>query len=164
MKFDLKPIQEIMSVLRYEPESGLFYWTETRGRGRAGYIAGFKDRGYLSLRVFGKSIQLHRLAYAFMTGEWPELTIDHINGEKQDNRWSNLRMVSTKINNQNIRKAKQKSKSGLLGAHWVKRLNKWKSAIGVDGVVKHIGYFDTPEEAHMAYVEKKREFHDGCTI
>lgn len=101
-----------------------------------------------------------------MTGDSPpdDMTVDHIDGDKLNNRWSNLRVVTQAVNNQNLRSARVGSKSGLIGAHWNKQDKKWQAGIRINGKNVHLGKFDTPEEAHAAYIAKKREVHDGCTI
>ena len=87
---------------------------------------------------------------------------DHINGIKTDNRIANLRSVSMTVNLQNMRKANRDSLSGLLGAH--KKRSHWESRIRVDRKQIHLGIFETPEEAHAAYLAAKRLHHSGCTI
>lgn len=90
--------------------------------------------------------------------------MNKINGDKMDNRICNLRDVETAINCQNRRQARAGNKSGVLGASWHRRFGKWAAQIRVAGKSKHIGYFDTPEEAGRAYLEAKRTNHPGCTI
>lgn len=97
-----------------------------------------------------------------MTGKWPELPIDHINGVKDDNRWLNLREVPTKVNLQNRHKPNVTNSTGLLGVF--PRNGKFKAALWSDGKSRHLGTFDTPEEAHQKYLEEKRKLHEGCTI
>ena len=98
-----------------------------------------------------------------MHGEWPADEVDHINGDSTDNRLCNLRSVSREVNQENIRRAKRNSKTGLLGVMHT-RGGKYRSAIRVRGVFHHLGHFDTAEQAHAAYVEAKRRLHEGCTL
>lgn len=88
--------------------------------------------------------------------------IDHINGNKLDNRFCNLRQVSRFGNLQNMREATKKNKVGLLGvsAHQ----GKWRAQIMANGVITRKSGFDTPEAAHEAYLELKRQLHDTCSI
>ena len=88
--------------------------------------------------------------------------IDHINGNPSDNRISNLRLCDRNINLQNQRKAQKHNKLGVLGVS--KYGNSYRAQIHVGTKVKYIGSFKTPEEAHVAYLECKRELHPGCTI
>jgi hypothetical protein len=97
-----------------------------------------------------------------MHGEWPTACIDHIDGDRKNNAIANLRSVDQRTNNQNKRSATYKCKVGLLG---VTPLNgRFRASIGFNKHSFHLGMFDTPEEAHMAYIEKKRELHAGCTL
>lgn len=146
---------QLRELVLYDPETGIM----CRRSGRTmGYVAG---NGYLSACVAGKSYLVHRLAWLYMVGEMPD-QIDHRNGDRLDNRFSNLRDVALKINNQNERRARKNNKSGLLGA-W-RRGSRWFSQIKVDGRIHSVGTFDTAEEAHKAYVAAKRILHPGCTL
>jgi hypothetical protein len=99
-----------------------------------------------------------------MTGELPSGHIDHINGVRTDNRWVNLRDVTRLVNQQNMRRARKDSRSGLQGVQQTKPGGSWRARIRLNGSVHHIGCFPTPEMAHEAYVATKRKFHEGCTI
>ena len=99
-----------------------------------------------------------------MYGTWPENQIDHINGVRHDNRIDNLRDVLQSTNAQNQRKPSATNKCGFLGVNFHKCSNRWIAQIHVQGKKKHLGLFDTPKEAHEAYVTAKRELHEGCTI
>lgn len=103
----------------------------------------------------------HRIAWLYMTGEFPDGVIDHINGNPSDNRWCNLRCVTQKENSQNVYKAKKNSKSGLLGAHFSKVHRRWVAQIRVNGKTKQIGAFDDAQSAHQAYIAEKRRLHEG---
>ena len=85
-----------------------------------------------------------------------------MNGDKVDNRWANLRDVPRRVNRQNCRAANRNSKTGFLGVTSVG--SRYQASIGHKGKTKKLGYFDTPEQAHAAYVAEKRAIHDGCTI
>ena len=105
------------------------------------------DQGYAitTLEPEHKNIRLHRLLMNF-----PDENIDHINGDKLDNRYNNLRKVSQRINCQNQNKHR---KGKLVGATWNKHRNNWKSPYNKNGKTYHIGYFKTEKEAHDAYME-----------
>lgn len=127
--------------------------------GQAGCLFG---SGYRVVRINRSNYFVHRLIWLFAHGQWPAGEIDHINGVKSDNRLVNLRDVTKQVNKQNIRRANANNPSGLLGAHRWK--DRWSSHINVDGKSITLGYFDTPEDAHAAYVAAKRTHHLGNTL
>ena len=117
--------------------------------------------GYVLISVQKKKYLAHRLAVLFMTGVWPD-EVDHEDGVRNNNRWTNLRARDHTFNQQNIKRAKKSNGSGVLGAFTVGK--RFKSSIRVRGRVLHLGYFDTAEEAGAAYLVAKRMHHPGCTI
>jgi hypothetical protein len=155
-------------VLDYNPETGEFTWkVRTSNRARMDGPAGSLHRptGYWFISVDGRMYKGHRLAFLHMTGAWPSDQIDHINGERADNRWQNLREADARINQQNLRAARSNSESGLLGVYKNDKKEKpWRACIKVDGKWRQIGNFRTTEEAHAAYLAAKRQHHEGCTI
>lgn len=153
----------IRELLRYEPETGNFYWLKRTGRCSAGAIAGcIEHRGYRVISIDGKRYYAHRLAWIYVHGLVRDY-IDHINGDRDDNRIANLRDVDCKTNRQNTRRAYSSNKStGILGVRLLK--GKYVSQIWINGKDKHLGTFATAEEAHAAYVKAKRLYHAGCTI
>lgn len=160
----------IKNKLNYNIETGQFTWrlnVGSHGRIKSGTIAGNPfDNGYWQIKLNGKHYQAHRLAWAYVTGEWPKNHIDHINGIKNDNRFCNLRDVSISINAQNQRKPRTDNKCGFLGVfcHQTKTKTSWRARIKINGKAVHIGLFKTPELAHEAYLSAKRKYHEGCTI
>jgi HNH endonuclease len=106
----------------------------------------------------------HRLAWLVYYGVWPAEQLDHVNGDKLDNRIANLREVSNQTNNQNHRKAKKNSKTGFLGVVHEKRGDGYVAYLRVAGRTKNLGTYRTPEEAHSVYLREKRRLHEGCTI
>ena len=135
----------------------------------SGTAVGSKDRdGYLVTNI-GKhydyrTYRVHRLVWLVAYGAWPAGVIDHINGNKLDNRLENLRDVTNKENLRNARIGKRNS-TGVVGVYKLKG-GRWLAAIGVDGKLKHIGQYGTKEEAAMARMaEQKRlgysENHGG---
>jgi len=144
--------------------TGAFVWINpTSNRVKAGALAGsLTNHGYFTIRIDGTAYQAHRLAWLYMTGEWPEHEIDHIDGNRLNNSWRNLRDVPRRINAQNMRSAKKTSKSGLLGV--VPYGGRWIARITANRKEKHLGIFDTTEAAQAAYLSAKRELHEGCTL
>lgn len=157
----------LQKALKYERDTGAFVWL-TNGRGRfrrAGAEAGTINRwGYRAICCDGKYLLAHRLAWLYVYGEWPKNEIDHINGNRSDNRIENLRDVPRAINAQNIRSARVDSESKVLGVSWSKERHKWVATIVTNGKQKYLGSFSKIEDAKDAYLAAKRSSHVGCTI
>lgn len=151
---------QVIDLLDYDPESGVFVWRVTRrGKALPGAVAGvLRQDGYRCIQIFGRQYFAHRLAWLYIHGVWPEL-VDHVNGAKDDNRISNLRNTNNSGNQQNMRRNKQAGRSALLGVGWYARDSKWWARIKINGKDKHIGYFDTEEDAHKAYMAAKHKHH-----
>lgn len=159
--------ERLRELLHYDPETGVFTRLVATVRGArfaAGTVAGsVHSQGYRTICIDGRSNKCHRLAWLYMTGEWPADMVDHANGIKSDNRWANLRSADRALNMQNLRKAQTNSRSGLLGV-CIERKGKFRAEIRFDGKRLHLGTHETAEAAHAAYLEAKREFHLGNTI
>lgn len=126
----------------------------------AGKVAGsVGGKGYCQVNVQGRVMQAHRVAWVIMTGEVPD-EIDHINGDKSDNRFANLRAVSHQENGRNLKRARNNS-SGVTGVGWNKRFGKWQARIKVAGRSKSLGYFDSLTRAKEArrIAEKVHGYH-----
>lgn len=119
--------------------------------------------GYLETKVDGVRCLLHRLAVLYMTGCWPVDQVDHINGQRSDNRWSNLREVDNTTNIENRWRPNKNNRSGVLGCYR-RRSGRWVAQIMVNRKHIVIGFFDTAEAASAAYIAKKRELHKGNTL
>lgn len=161
----LPTAERLREVLDYDPCTGVFTWKAPSGRRvKVGSQAGRITDGYRRIGVDGAQARAHRLAWLYVYGELvPDgYVIDHINGDRSDNRISNLRVVTHSVNMQNQRRCTAASKSGLLGVR--KYENAWLSGIGVQGREIHLGSFKSPEAAHEAYLQAKRRLHEGCTI
>jgi len=155
--------ERLRELLHYDRETGIFTWLSNPGKNAlVGRRAGSVARGYVILQVDKNHIPAHRAAWFFVYGYWPEHFIDHINGDPADNRISNLREATKRENMQNLKASFRNNKCGILGVS--KRNNRFRAVININGSVKHIGYFDTPEDAHSAYLEEKRASHPYCTI
>lgn len=152
-------IAHARALLRYEPETGLFFWKVTRGRSaKAGDVAGVvSDTGHLQIKVSQRSFKAHRLAWAFQCGLHPDGEIDHINGDRRDNRLANLRLVDRQGNSNNITIVSKRSTTGLLGVRFDKRRNHFGAAITRDGKWRHLGMFRTAEAAHAAYLAARAD-------
>jgi hypothetical protein len=155
--------QELKERLAYDPETGALTWIKVRASTLLGKEAKCLDvAGYIQVNLPGAVLKGHRIAWAIHYGEWPKGQIDHINGVRNDNRIANLRDVSNQINCQNQRNGVRPNKTGFIGVH----LNggKYRAKIWLNGKQIYLGGFDTPEEAHAAYVAKKRELHEGNVL
>ena len=150
-------VSDWLKHLDYDQETGVFTWKTTWGRRSMGAEAGTVLKfGYRMIGLFGVRIYAHRLAWMIVNGDLGDKQIDHINGDRLDNRISNLRLVSVAQNMQNLKKS-TKNTTGFKGVSFYKAYNKFCAEPKVDGKKYFLGYFDTPEEAHNAYVAKKIE-------
>jgi len=156
--------EKLKEILSYNPETGLFVWLKCKRKTHLiGKNAGSKNNsGYVRTKIDNKHYFCHRLAWFYMTGKWPEDTIDHINGIKHDNRFSNLRDCSIQTNKENKRIPDFDNKTGYLGVS--KKKKRYRAQIKTFGETIHIGQFKTAEEAHIAYLLVKRKIHLGNTI
>jgi len=117
--------EELRTKLRYCPGTGTFEWKVFRGGVVPGSPAGTTDsEGYIVIMINRKSYRSHRLAWLYMTGEWPPQEIDHINRIVGDNRWVNLRQATRTQNNINVRLRSDNS-SGLRGLFWRGDKQRW---------------------------------------
>lgn len=139
--------EEAEKILDYNPETGVFiYKISTNNRNKKGGIAGSKNSGYLTIMYKGKNYSLHRIVFLLEDGKFPDEQIDHINGNRGDNRRSNLRKVTHQQNCWN-----KKS----IGACRHKK-GKYVSYVDHDGKRIHLGYFKTREQAMSVSLEKKK--------
>ena len=168
MPLDITPnslsAEYVRTRLDYERDTGHFRWrpvpafTKQWNAKHAGKIAGGPaSYGYWRIIIDHRGYLAHRIAWLWVTGELPTADIDHRNGVRDDNRWENLRCATRGENAQNICTPKHNT-SGLIGAF--RNHKRWMSQIQVDGVLRYLGTYDTPEEAHAAYLEAKQRLHD----
>lgn len=150
----------LRELLHYDPETGLFTRRVKRRRWLAGEVVGTPQHdGYLEVMVANRRYKLHRLVWLYMTGGWPSGVVDHKNGDRQDNRFVNLRVVSVTVNNQNRRAPNPGSASGLLGVSRSRRPGLWEARIQAEGKNYFLGNHETPEQAHAAYMAAKKRLH-----
>lgn len=136
---------ELQRELSYDPLTGIFIRLGT-GAEAGGTKA---SHGYRAISVKGKLQLAHRLAWMYVHGRWPEGVIDHINGDKHDNRLSNLRDVSQSENNANAR-ASKRSRSGNRGV-FLHPNGKWRAQVTRKRKATSLGYFEKLEDAVAAY-------------
>lgn len=158
-------IDYLKSILTYEKETGLIRWKIRPVRSKKKTdIAGTLLDGYVVIVVSGKALKAHRVAWALTFNEWPKGLIDHINGNRSDNRIDNLRTGTQTQNLQNKRSALPSSKSGLIGAMFDNSTGRFRARIRSNGKRINLGSFSTQDEAHFAYLKAKREMHEFCSI
>lgn len=168
MTISILTVEYVKRRLHYNPMTGIFTWASVirNSKVKVGDVAGsLHVCGYRIIRIASDTgTPAHRLAWFYMTGCWPSKFIDHINGIRDDNRWINLREADYFINAQNQRAPSRNNKTGFLGVSYVANRNKFAASIRANGKYKTIGYYQTAQLAHNAYLEAKRELHEGCTI
>jgi hypothetical protein len=157
-------VQDLQDALQYDPISGLFYWHEQSkpfrkwGHKPAGSAS---SNGYLYIAYKKKKYLAHRLAFFFMTGSFPDrgIDVDHINGNRSDNRFSNLRLCNRADNlaNSNL------SKGGLpRGVQ--KNGNNYMAKIRRNNQTLYLGTFKTPEQANDAYKQARQSLLNDFII
>ena len=148
----------LKEVLHYEPETGVTTRRKPWGRLAVGDVCGTPNKsGYTVIRVLGKNYRRDRLAVLYMTGSWPEHEVDHADGDRSNDEYSNLRPC-TKSENQQNRKPCGKT-SGYLGVSWCSNHKRWRAQIKLDNRVRPLGFFTVEEDAHSAYLAAKSQLH-----
>jgi hypothetical protein len=146
-------VERLKQRLHYNPESGAFTWASKQRRVKQGAVAGgVSVYGYIVIGLDSVLYQASRLAFLYMTGEWPAEYVDHIDGDPKNNRWDNLRAATPLQNQANMKRPKHNT-SGFKGVYFCKQAGMWRARIRSAGKTKHLGLFQTPEVAHAAYVE-----------
>lgn len=169
-------IETLRTLLRYEPETGKLFWLprpremfnsqrgfmtwNSRFAGKEALTAD-NGSGYRIGPINYRIHRAHRVAFALHHGRWPKDDVDHINGERGDNRASNLREATRSQNMANM-KSRPGSTSRYLGVSWSAENKKWTTRLMVNGRAKHLGYFDNEEDAaaarDRASLDKSGEF------
>ena len=146
--------KRLKELLHYSPSTGIFTHVTNTTRKRKGDIAGSDDgRRYLRININRKEYTLHRLAFLYMTGAFPEFVVDHINQNSTDNSWGNLRDVPQKVNLRNALMCTN-NWSGVKGVRWNKKEWYWMVSVGNS----HVGCFKTMDEAVNALlIERERQ-------
>jgi hypothetical protein len=133
--------QRLKELCLYDPSTGTFTWIVPRRKCSVGAIVGSKEtRGYLVAKIDYQRYYVHRLAWLYMTGDWPVDEIDHIDMNKSNNKWENLRSVSTKQNMENVG-LKKSNRTGVTGVSWSKTHGYWLARIKHNYKSITIGYF-----------------------
>lgn len=147
---------ELLKTLKYHPRLGVFTWLVNRKQKKAGDIAGcVHPQGYIVITLGSRQYQAHRLAWFYMKGWWPDPEVDHRDGVRNNNRWENLREANRSQNTCNTALS-SKNKVGLKGVR-KKKWGRYTACIWLKGKSVHLGSFDTPQEAHAAYMAEARK-------
>lgn len=143
----------------YQEETGLFFRKQKKPNSQEIGKPYTKDNGsgYIKFCVCGSLRYAHRMAWLYVYGEIPEKNIDHINGNRSDNRIANLRLVNQSENTANSRKSKANT-SGRKGVTWRKDINKWSAQIMVNYKHVSLGVYDDLEEAANAYKQAAQRY------
>lgn len=151
--------EKVLSTYEYSPDTGVFRYRVSAGCRKAGDVVGWIDESggvkYLITKVDRQKVRLHRLAYFYMTGHWPNV-IDHINGDGTDNRWLNIRNVNHEQNCKNTKLIKS-NKTGIHGVFWYKGKT-WMAYISSGRKKIHLGYSDSFFEACCMRKSAELEF------
>lgn len=151
-------IQEFEKYFSYDKSTGLLTWKVQRSRRAPGSVAGTIDHeGYVIIGLSGIRYRAHRIIIAMVFGYFPD-QVDHIDGNRSNNRIENLRAVNNQQNARN-QKIRKNNTSGAMGVCWHKRYGKWVSYIRVDGKAKYLGGFDAIEDAIEA--RRKADVDNG---
>lgn len=177
---------ELRQLLRYDPETGKLFWKErphemfrggqkmspqhackawnTRYAGTEAFTAIGAD-GYRRGAIFDKAYLAHRVIWAIIHNEWPEDGVDHVSGDRRDNRPGNLRAATNEVNSRN-QKRREDNSSGATGVYRSRSGKKWYAQVKVNYRVVHVGTFDSFDAAVAArkLAEREHGFHanHGC--
>lgn len=171
MTKDLPSIDELRKLLTYDPDTGDLTWLarrdvkaswNTRYAGRPALACVHED-GYRKGRIHRKLVRAHRVAWALHHGRWPNLDLDHINGDRSDNRISNLREVTRSENQRNMRLPSD-NRSGVIGVYWNTQRQRWVAEIrDTRGKKQHLGAFADLDAAAAARraAEQAAGYHEN---
>jgi len=156
-------LDRVKGLVAYSPEKGLFVWLQDRnsfgGKAKAGAAAGTAKDGYVQIIIEQRRFRAHRLAWWLMTGSFPPrgYEIDHINRDRSDNRWTNLRLVTRSQNNMKM-SVRSDNKSGYRGVGRRKDTGQWYARIKAQGRLHLLGHFPTFSEAVAARKAAERRY------
>lgn len=156
---------ELIKMLYYDKDSGIFTWIVNRGKTtKVGDIAGtLTKRKYIRIKINSIGYLAHRLAWFYVTGSWPENQIDHKDTIKYHNWFDNLRNVTNTQNKQNQQTAQSNnnSESNMCGVTYRKDNKKWRVCLRIDRKLLHFGHFNTQLEAENKCIEMRRKYMEG---
>jgi len=148
----------LKSILDYDFDTGIFTWKVNKAnRTKVGDIAGWSYNGYREIEINNKAYKAHRLAWLYVYGEMPKNLVDHIDGNRSNNKIANLREATYQENSENYKTPKT-NKSGVKNVSWYKNLNKWVVSISIRKTKKTVGYYDDLELAELVAVEARNKY------
>lgn len=149
--------KRVREVLSYDRKTGLFVWRVDRRRFGPGTPAGHRRKdGYVNIVIDGRPYKAHRIAWLYVTGEWPENDIDHKDRNKSNNRWTNLR-EATDSQNMTNRPRSRNNTSGFKGV--ARQEGKWTAYVYKEKKRYYLGLFDTIDDAVRARLKRVAELH-----
>lgn len=147
----------LREILHYSVINGQFYHIKKRQKIRLGQTAGnLHPNGYRYIRINGESYLAHRLAWFWVTGEWPANEIDHKNGIRDANWWLNLREATHSQNMHNTG-MRSNNTSGYKGVTWYSKYQKWQAQIMINKKNNNLGYFENINVAYAARIKAEKE-------
>jgi hypothetical protein len=144
-------------LLAYDPDTGILTWRISRPGAVAGTVAGTPCQGYLQVQIDYVFHKAHRVIWLMQTGDWPQHHIDHINRDRSDNRWSNLR-EATPLENSRNKSLSSRNSSGAVGVCWDQARGKWNTNIGVHNRTLSLGCFEVFDDAVAARCEAEKHY------
>lgn len=154
-------VERVREALDYDPETGVFTWRKKIARKVVvGKIAGniVDARGYRKIMIDGGRHYAHRLAFLYMTGDWPSEYVDHADGDPSNNAWANLREATRSQNMHNVGILATNT-SGAKGVSWNKREKCWRAYIRCDGKQLQLGSFASFAMAKRVHDLAARDIH-----
>lgn len=149
---DLPSVEHLKNRLSYDPATGALTWLRPSPLSRhikVGDEAGWTNtNGYRRVSIDGQAYHVHRVIFKMMTGSDPEYDIDHVDGNRSNNRWANIRPATRSQNNYNRRATATRK-----GAHILRTAGRFRARITANGREIHLGTFRSPEEANASYAE-----------
>jgi hypothetical protein len=144
----LLSVEKVRDMFFYDHSTGIFTTKTFHSRRPIGSMAGQIRNGYIKINIGGKRYSAHRLAWLLVYGEWPAMHIDHINGNRSDNRIANLRQVTCRQNLWNLKRPKTNT-SGFKGV--INEKGRWRARIRYFGKLISLGFYDEITDAAKAY-------------
>lgn len=158
---------ELRQIFQYEPETGKLFWLPRKDNISWNKVFGGKEagcldsKGYIRIRTEGRIWVAHRVIWKLVHGNDPDF-IDHINGNRSDNRLENLRSVSQIENARNTARHRTNT-SGHTGVYWLERESRWYAVISANAKRKVLGSFREKDDAIAARKAAERElgYHEN---
>ena len=154
--------EELLDRVTYDPKTGIFTRNHDCHKKSAGDVMGGNHDGYIRISIDNQYYLAHRLAWFYMTGEWPSKLMDHQNHVRDDNRFDNLREVDHAENHKNYT-LQSNNTSGVVGVSWRSDTSKWHARIKINGKIITLGCFLHKNNAIKARKEAeiKYNFHEN---